>query len=67
MEKNLDLIACTPARYRRFSRKRSWASKETRARGLVRSASLSRAQKPNGIVFSSGVNYLHSEGNIQPE
>ena len=37
MEKNLDLIACTPARYRRFSRKCSWAaSKETRARGLVR-------------------------------
>ena len=31
--KNLDLIACTPARQRRFSRKRSWeASKETRAR-----------------------------------
>ena len=30
--KNLDLIACTPARYRRFSRKCSWAaSKETRA------------------------------------
>ena len=40
MEKNLDLIACTPARHRRFSRKCSWgASKETRARGLVRSAS----------------------------
>ena len=40
MEKNLDLIACTPARHRRFSRKCSWeASKETRARGLTRSAS----------------------------
>ena len=40
MEKNLDLIACTPARHRRFSRKCSWeASKETRARGLMRSAS----------------------------
>ena len=24
-------------------------------------------QKRNGIVFSSGVNYLHSEGNIQSE
>ena len=47
MEKNLDLIACTPARYRRFSRKCSWAaSKETRARGLVRSASLSQAFCP---------------------
>ena len=47
MEKNLDLTACTPARYRRFSRKCSWAaSKETRARGLVRSASLSQAFCP---------------------
>ena len=47
MEKNIDLIACTPARYRRFSRKCSWAaSKETCARGLVRSASLSRAFCP---------------------
>ena len=47
MEKNLDLIACTPARYRRFSRKCSWAAiKETHARGLVRSASLSRAFCP---------------------
>ena len=43
MEKNLDLIACTPARHRRFSRKCSWeASKETRARGLVRRPALSR-------------------------
>ena len=24
-------------------------------------------QKRNGIVFSSGVNYLHSGGNIQSE
>ena len=40
MERNLDLIACRPARYRRFSHKCSWAaSKETRARELVRSAS----------------------------
>ena len=51
MEKNLDLIACAPARYRRFSRKCSWAaSKETRARGLVRSASLSRTFCPRFSV-----------------
>ena len=47
MEKNLDLIACTPARHRRFSRKCSWeASKETRARGLVRSHSRSQSFVP---------------------
>ena len=43
-KKNLDLIACTAARYQRFSRKWSWAaSKKTRARGLLGSASLTRA------------------------
>ena len=36
---------------------------------LLPAASLfvSFPQKRNGIVFSSGVNYLHSEGNIQSE
>ena len=52
--KNLDLIACTPARYRRFSRKRSWeASKGTRARGLAGSASLPRALSLVQISSSS--------------
>ena len=51
---NLDLIACTPARHRRFSRKRSWeASKETRARGFVGSASLPRALSLVRISSSS--------------
>ena len=51
---NLDLIACTTARHRRFSRKRSWeASKETRARGFVGSASLPRALSLVRISSSS--------------
>ena len=51
--KNLDLIACTPARYRRFSRKCSWvASKETRARSCG-SASLPQALSLVQISSSS--------------
>ena len=39
--KNFDLIACTSARYQRFSRQWPWAAnKETRTRGVVGSACL---------------------------
>ena len=39
MEKNLDLIACTPARHRRFSANAHGRPAKRHARGLVRSAS----------------------------
>ena len=68
--KNLDLIACTPARYRRFSRKRSWAtSKETRVQGLAGSASLPRdlalvqissASVPEKRLVFAGLHYYIS-------
>ena len=65
MEKNLDLIAYTPARYRRFSRKCSWAaSKEIRAHGLVRSASLSRAFCPWCSVLASAEKRLFLPASI---
>ena len=40
------------------------AAKETSA---ILGIFVSFPQKRNGIVFSSGVNYLHSGGNIQSE
>ena len=36
-------------------------------RNFAKSLFVSFPQKRNGIVFSSGVNYLHSGGNIQSE
>ena len=53
-KKNLNLIACTSARYQRFARKWSWeASKETRTGTLVGSTSLPQALSLVQILSSS--------------
>ena len=69
MEKNLDWppqgIHVFPANAHGPAKRH--AREDLRDRRLCHELFVSFPQKRNGIVFSSGVNYLHSGDNIQSE